>query len=127
MGFKLGTARQPYMISGEVRSPLTFKNPDGSVSGTPVYRKDLDGGILGEANKDGSIYISKSVPKGSRQEREILQHEMKHAVMMKTGRLDYNDDWIKYDGIKYPRKNGKIQYHGKWIDEGSKTFPWEKH
>lgn len=127
MGFKLGTAKQPYAVNGEVKSPLAFKKPNASVSGTPVYRKKLDSGVLAEANKDGSIYIDKSVKEGSKQENEILQHEMKHAVMMKIGRLDYADKWIKYDGVKYPRKNGKIQYHGKWIDEGSKTFPWEQH
>ena len=127
MGFKLGTAKKPYAVNGEVKSPLAFKNPDSSVSGTPVYRKNLGGSILGDANKDGSIFIDKSIKEGSKQEREILQHEMKHSVMMKTGRLDYTDEWIKYDGVKYPRKDGKIQYHGKWVDEGSKTFPWEQH
>tara|TARA_R100000963_G_C4606229_1_gene78186 strand:+ start:62 stop:445 length:384 start_codon:yes stop_codon:yes gene_type:complete len=127
MGFKLGTAKQPYAVNGEIKSPLTFKTSEGSVPGTPVYRKNLDGDVLAEANKDGSIYIDESIKKGSKQEEEILQHEMKHVAMMKTGKLSYDDEWIKYDGIKYPRKNGKIQYHGKWINEGSKTFPWEQH
>ena len=127
MGFKLGTARQPYLVSGEIKSPLTFKRSTASTPGTPVYRKKLDGGILAEANKDGSIYIDESVKKGSEQEKEILQHEMKHAVMMKIGKLGYTDEWIKYEGVKYPRKNGKIKYHGKWVSEGSKTFPWEQH
>ena len=38
-------------------------------------------------------------------------------------------DWVSgntFDEV-VTRKNGKIQYHGKWIDEGSKTFPWEQH
>ena len=30
------------------------------------------------------------------------------------------------DRKKYPRKNGKIKYNGKFIPEGSKIFPWEK-
>ena len=29
-------------------------------------------------------------------------------------------------GKKYPRKDGKIKYNGKWSEEGSKSFPWEK-
>ena len=127
MGFKLGTAKQPYAVSGEVKTPLTFKKSSTSTPGTPIYRKKLDGGILGEANKDGSIYIDESVPKGSNQEKEILQHEMKHATLLKTGRLAYDDDWIRYEGKTYPRKNGKIKYHGKWVEEGSKDFPWEQH
>ena len=24
------------------------------------------------------------------------------------------------------RKDGKIKYNGKWHEEGSKAFPWEK-
>ena len=28
---------------------------------TPIIRKDLDEGVLGEANMDGSVYVDKSV------------------------------------------------------------------
>ena len=45
---------------------------------------------------------------------------------MKEGKLDYGDDWIRYNNKTYPRKNGKIKYNGKWTDEGDKSFPWEK-
>ena len=53
MGFKLGK---------EHRKVRTSKN-------TPIIRKNLDKGILGEANNDGSIFIDKSVKPGSALER----------------------------------------------------------
>ena len=42
---------------------------------TPIYRKKLEGGVLGEANKDGSIFLSKDIPKGSQLESEVIGHE----------------------------------------------------
>jgi hypothetical protein len=94
--------------------------------GTPVLRKTLDKGVLGEANKDGSVFIDKSVKPGSKLEKEVLEHEGFHAKQMKNGVLDYTDDYVEYKGKKYERKDGKIKYNGKFHAEGSKVFPWEK-
>ena len=52
---------------------------------------------------------------------------MVHIADMKTGRLDYGDDYIRYEGVTYPRKDGHILYEGMWHEEGSKKFPWEQH
>jgi len=95
-------------------------------SGTPVFRKKLGEGILGEANMDGSVYISKDVPAGSSLEKKVLEHEIEHIKDMKTGKLKYDDNSITYNGKKYERKDGKIKYNGKWMQEGSSGFPWEK-
>tara|TARA_R100001443_G_scaffold189_7_gene799 strand:- start:1467 stop:1832 length:366 start_codon:yes stop_codon:yes gene_type:complete len=95
--------------------------------GTPLYRKKLDQSIQAEANDDGTIFIDVSVEPGSAQERQILAHEMRHLVDMKTGKLRYDDNWIKYNGMEYPRKNGFILYEGEWVPEGGKQFPWEQH
>ena len=92
-----------------------------------MFRKNLGGGIQGEANKDGSIFISESIEPGSAQERQVLAHEMKHLTEMKIGKLSYDDNHIKWNGMEYPRKDGKIFYEGQWMQEGSKNFPWEKH
>ena len=46
---------------------------------------------------------------------------------MKTNKLGYGDDYVKWEGQTFPRKDGKIKYYGKWLDEGSKEFPWEQH
>ena len=45
---------------------------------------------------------------------------------MASGKLDYSDNRIRYNGKTYMRKDGKIKYNGKWYEEGSKAFPWEK-
>ena len=126
MGFKLGKASRPVARGGNINKKLSFKTYDASVSGNPVIRKKLDEGILGEANMDGSIYISKDVPPGSPLEKEVLDHELHHAKDMKMGKLKYDDDSITYNGRTYPRKDGKIKYNGKWMQEGASGFPWEK-
>ena len=135
MGFKLGTARQPYAVSGEIRTKLRFHkesgDPDASVPGTPVIRKDLEPGVLGEANMDGSIYISDELEPGSFEERQTINHEMKHATNMKIGKEGYTDDYIMYNGEKFPRetRNGKdmILVYGEWKEAGDEDFPWERH
>ena len=133
MGFKLGTARQPYAVSGEIRTKLRFHtesgDSDASVPGTPVIRKDLEPGVLGESNMDGSIYISNELEPGSFEERETINHEMRHATDIKIGKTEYADDYIKYNGETFPRetRNGKdmILVHGEWKEAGDEGFPWE--
>jgi len=126
MAFKLGSSRGPILNKGQVESGLSFKQADSSVPGTPVLRKDLEKGVLGEANNDGSIFISHKVKPGSEQEQHIIMHEMVHMTDMKIGKLAYDDDFIKWNGEIYERKDGMINYNGEMIPEGSKDFPWEK-
>ena len=129
MAFKLGRARQPIANKGIVNKKLSFKTDDASIPGNEVIRKQLDEGILGEANMDGSIFISNKIQPGSSEENQVLLHEMRHATDMKLGKLAYNDDSVYYDGITYPRetRNGKdmIKVDGKWKEAGD-DFPWEK-
>ena len=132
MGFKLGKARQPYMSKGEITSKLSFNKQAGSeasIPGTPVIRKPLAEGILGEANMDGSIYISDKIIPGSEEERQVINHEMRHATDMKLGKLAYTDDSVTYNGKVYPRRtiNGKdmIIVDGVAKEAGSEDFPWE--
>ena len=129
MAFKLGRARQPIARGGIVDKKLSFKSDEASIPGNPVIRKKLDQGILGEANMDGSIFISDQIPHNSPMEKQVLIHEMRHATDMKLGKLAYNDDSVYYDGVTYPREtiNGKdmIKVDGKWKEAGD-DFPWEK-
>ena len=129
MAFKLGKARQPIARQGNLKKKLSFKTDDASIPGNEVIRKQLDEGILGEANMDGSIFISNKIQPGSSEEKQVLLHEMRHATDMKLGRLAYSDDAVYYDGITYPRetRNGKdmIKVDGKWKEAGD-DFPWEK-
>ena len=129
MWFKLGKARKVEAVGGVIDKKLSFKSDEASIPGTPVVRKKLEEGILGEANMDGSIYVSDQVVPGSQEETQVLLHEMRHATDMKLGRLAYSDDAVYYDGITYPRetRNGKdmIKVDGKWKEAGD-DFPWEK-
>ena len=133
MGFKLGTERGLEVVSGEIRSKMRFHKesgePDVSVPGTPVIRKSLKEGVLGEANMDGSIYISDELEPGSFEERQTINHEMKHATNMKIGKEGYTDDYVMYNGEKFPREtiNGKdmILVYGEWKEAGDEGFPWE--
>jgi len=129
MAFKLGRARNPVASGGVVNKKLSFKSNDASVSGNPVIRKPLAEGILGEANMDGSIFISDKIQPGSQEESQVLIHEMRHATDMKLGKLAYSDNSVYYDGVTYPREtiNGKdmIKVDGKWKEAGD-DFPWEK-
>ena len=133
MGFKLGTARKPYAVSGEIRTKFHFHQEaggDASVPGTPVIRKDLEPGVMGEANMDGSIYLSNMIEPDSAQERQTINHEMRHATDMKIGITEYADDYIKHNGETFPRetRNGKdmIKVDGKWKEAGDGDFPWEQ-
>ena len=137
MGFKLGTERGLEVTGGEIRTKMRFHQEDGgdaSIPGTPVIRMPLeDGGrfeILGEANMDGSIYISDKITPGSFEERQVINHEMRHATDMKIGKLEYGDDYIKWNGETFERKTryGKdmILIEGIWKEAGHGEFPWEQ-
>jgi len=132
MGFKLGTERGNYAVSGEIKTKFRFHQEaggDASVPGTPVIRKDLEPDVLAEANMDGSIYLSNEVVPGSFEERQVLMHEMRHATDMKIGKTKYTDDYVKHNGNTYPREtiDGKdmILVDGKWKEAGHTGFPWE--
>tara|TARA_R100001509_G_scaffold161617_1_gene131263 strand:+ start:494 stop:913 length:420 start_codon:yes stop_codon:yes gene_type:complete len=132
MAYKLGKAYKPYMTNGNLRTKMRFSQEagsDASVPGTPVIRKPLAPGVMGEANMDGTIFISDKIVPGSKEEKEVLNHEMRHATDMRIGKLAYGDDFVKYDGTTYERKdiNGKdmIIVDGIAKEAGDHDFPWE--
>jgi len=86
-------------------------------SKTPVIRKDLDGGVIAEANNDGSIYVDKDVKPGSPLEKEAIAHEKVHLNQMNRGDLNYDDNNVYWKGKAYPRSS---------MNEGAKNLPWEK-
>jgi hypothetical protein len=96
------------------RKPNRLKSPN----------RRLEDGVGGVANKDGTIELA---PDLDPVEKEItIAHEQQHVKDMDAGILDYDDNYVYWKGKKYPRKNGKIKYNGKWYIEGSKSLPWEK-
>ena len=136
MGFKLGKERGLEATGGEIKTKMRFgkqAGDEGSVPGTPVIRVPLEEGdqfnILGEANMDGSIYISDKLEPGSYEDRQTINHEMRHATDIKIGKLEYGDDYITYNGETFERKdiNGvdSILVDGEWKEAGDTGFPWE--
>ncbi len=82
MAFKLGSEKRQIRNSKD----------------TPIFRKNLDDGVLGEAKMDGSVEIDNSVPKGSKLEKTIIAHEKVHAKEIKSGRIAYGKDWVRSEG-----------------------------
>ena len=84
----------------------------------------LKKGVAGVAHKDGTIEIA---PDLSPKERKLTMiHEQQHQIDMKSGKLNYDKNFVYYNGRKYARKNGKIVYNGKAYKEGDPKLPWEK-
>ena len=132
MGFKLGTERGLEATGGEIKTKMRFgkqSGEEGSVPGTPVIRLPLEEGVMGEANMDGSIYVSELIEPGSFQDRQTISHEMRHATDMKIGKLAYEDDRITYNGEEFPRMDidgvDSILVDGEWKEAGDTGFPWE--
>ena len=132
MGFKLGTNRGNYALGGEIKTKMRFgkqAGEQGSVPGTPVIRVPLEEGVMGEANMDGSIYVNENIIPGSEEDRQVINHEMRHATDMRVGKLSYADDHIMYNGEKFEREdiNGidSILVDGEWKEAGDTGFPWE--
>ena len=130
MSFKLGTSRGLEANNGEIKTKLSFRrNEQATIPGTPIIAKPLGEGILGEANMDGTIYVSDTLDPNSFQYRQTINHEMRHATDMKLGKLTYDDDHIMYNGERFEREdiNGidSILVDGEWKEAGDTGFPWE--
>ncbi len=80
---------------------MAFKiKPFYSLNNTPIYRTlDVDG-VLGVANKNGTIRIHKDVTDPA-QLQEVIDHEMVHRDQMNpkskdTGRFSYDNTHMYY-------------------------------
>ncbi len=81
---------------------------------TPVYHVDMEDGVMGKANNNGTIIINQNtnpddIPK-------VIEHEKVHIDQMKRGDLDYDNDNVYWKGKKYSRAD---------MAEGAKNLPWE--
>ena len=65
------------------------RNPFNS----PIVKVDMEDGVLGKANKDGTIHINKDVV-DPKQIKDIVKHESVHIDQMQRGDLDYNDNKV---------------------------------
>ena len=111
-------------------SELVGIDKETSTYSTPVFKKDLDGTIMGEANNDGTIFIDKSL-KG-KDKLEAVEHEKVHLDQMAQGKLQYTNDTVtwkkdtKSPPRVYKREGGMLidEKTGKSMAEGD-AFEWE--
>jgi hypothetical protein len=85
------------------------------VDNTPIYQKDMDEGVMGQANKNGSIILNKNL--SPLEQEDVIKHEKVHLNQMEKGDLDYDNDNVYWKGKKIPRST---------MDEGNKNLPWER-
>jgi len=84
----------------------------------------LNKGEDGQAHKDGTIEVDPDL--SPEEKAKTIAHEKQHIRDMDAGILDYDDNNVYYHGTPFERKDGKINYHGEWYEEGHPELPWEK-
>ncbi len=94
---------------------MAFKiTPFYNINNTPIYSVDMEDGVLGKANNNGTIILNKDLD--PKKKESVIAHEMVHIDQMKRGDLDYDDQNVYWKGKKYSRAQMK---------EGAKNLPWE--
>ena len=84
------------------------------IDNTPIYHVDMEDGVLGKANNNGTIIINDKVSPAKL--HEVVAHEKIHIDQMKRGDLDYDDKNVYWKGKVIPRSS---------IKEGASHLPWE--
>jgi len=102
------------------KSTLFGINKDTSEHGTPVFEKKLDKGIMAEANRDGTIFVDKSL--SPLQKRKAVEHEKVHLDQMAQGKLNYTADTVTWK--KDTRSPARV-YTRQTMPEGAHGLPWE--
>ena len=94
---------------------MAFKiTPPYSMDNTPIYNVNMEDGVMGKANNNGSIILNKDLD--PEQCEKVIAHEKIHLEQMKRGDLNYDDKYVYWKGKKYSRSQMK---------EGAKNLPWE--
>jgi len=94
---------------------MAFKiTPPYSMDNTPIYNVNMEDGVMGKANKNGTIILNKDLDPS--QCDKVIAHEKVHIDQMKRGDLNYDDKYVYWKGKKYLRAQ---------MQEGAKNLPWE--
>jgi hypothetical protein len=94
---------------------MAFKiTPPYSMDNTPIYSVNMEDGVMGKANNNGTIILNKDLDPG--QCEKVIAHEKIHLEQMKRGDLNYDDKYVYWKGKKYSRAQ---------MQEGAKNLPWE--
>jgi len=97
---------------------MAFKleNPPYQIDNTPIYNTNMEEGVLGKANNNGTIILNQNISSPA-QRKEVIDHELIHIDQMERGDLSYTDTDVFWKGKKYPRSQ---------MQEGAENLPWEK-
>lgn len=88
-----------------------------------ALNKGLPSGVLGRANKDGTIEIKKGL--SPEKEKQVVAHEKQHIKDMDKGILNYDKNHVHWKGSKYKRVGDSVVYNGNKYKNGSSKLPWE--
>jgi len=95
--------------------PYKMKMGKLSLDNTPIYQIDEEEGVMGRANKNGSITLNKNL--NPLEQEDVIKHEKVHLDQMERGDLDYDNKYVYWKGKRMPRSK---------MEEGAKNLPWEK-
>ena len=95
---------------------MAFKlnNPPYKIDNTPIYHVDMEEGVMGKANNNGTIIINKDLKPS--QIDDVVAHEKIHIEQMERGDLDYDNENVYWKGKTYSRAD---------MAEGAADLPWE--
>ena len=95
---------------------MAFKlnNPPYKIDNTPIYHVDMEDGVMGKANNNGTIIINKDLDPS--QIDDVVAHEKIHIEQIERGDLDYDNENVYWKGKTYSRAD---------MQEGAENLPWE--
>ena len=86
---------------------MAFKlTPPFPIDNTPIYHVDMEDGVLGKANNNGTIIIND----------KISPAKMSDVITKEMDDIDYDDKNVYWKDKVIPRSS---------IKEGDKNLPWE--
>ena len=93
---------------------MAFKlnNPPYKIDNTPIYHVDMEEGVMGKANNNGTIIVNKDLDPS--QIDDVVAHEKIHIEQMQRGDLDYDNENVYWKGKTYSRDD---------MAEGAKDLP----
>ena len=103
------------------KSTLFGIDKDTSTDNTPVFKKDLDGGVMAEANRDGTIFVQEGL--SAKETKDAVKHEQVHLDQIAMGKLQYDADTVTWK--KDTRSPARV-YTRQTMSEGARELPWEK-
>ena len=92
-----------------------------STDSTPVFKKNLEAGVMAEANRDGTIFVQKGL--SAKATKDAVEHEQVHLDQMGMGRLQYDEATVTWK--KDTRSPARV-YQRANMNEGDPNFEWEQ-